>query len=151
MSEQIKSSLEISKRKSNIGLRNGVEKFYTHNLTIMVGGIEVAKVLFYHYLKPFNFLYITNIRVKDEYKNKGIGRGIILKINEFVKKRKTVAILDDDIAGNGNNPGAIGFYHRHGWSVLYEKGNPNVLGYNLEKLSEEDRKGLYYSIHTKDF
>src|SRR3989344_822714 len=81
---------------------------------------------------PFAFHYIKNVEVSPQKMNKGVGKALVDKVNNFLDENNSCGILFNGISGPAKN-----MYSKAGWREVPK--HPGWLVHNApDNVSEQD-------------
>lgn len=138
--------------KGHFNKMEGRVLFSSFALTIERNGEHVADVQMRHYTKPADFYSPFFIHVMK--RGEGIGRDIVMNINDFLRERNAIGVLQDIIESDDDNVReAYGMYDRHGWKPLFPelegdamRGSYRFFSESLESQELEDLRNAIKTI-----
>lgn len=88
-----------------------------NNTAIVFGAFEETELIafiwaYVHQFREENRMYVSEIRVKEEYRNRGIGSQMLGLVEDKAKKMGLCAVY---LHAEANNPEAVGFYKAAGY------------------------------------
>lgn len=99
----------------------GLIDYLRDDTAIVYGAFESEELIgfiwaYVHQFREEDRMYVSEIRVKEEYRNCGIGRELLGIVEDKAKKLGLSAIY---LHAEANNPEALRFYQTHGYE--YER------------------------------
>ena len=76
-------------------------------------------------------LYINDINIREDYRNKGLGTRLFYEIIEYFKKEGIDDKMLISLNAQSDNPNALSFYNKLGFKLIEQKAFGKVIDYTL--------------------
>lgn len=135
----------VEVRKKSLERRSEQPKISEFKITL--GGKEAATLRLQQFKYPTPFVYLRGMFVDIPFRNKGIGVLVINKFNEFLLKNDKVGVLKDSTTDFLQLDDRVeSFYRRYGWSDILDNSHGQILVFNSNDLSDENRRIIHKLI-----
>ncbi len=88
---------------------------YVHKLTLVLDGEQIGDAEMVYMNSPFPFYYFASINIESSLRGRGLGKKLLLQVNEFLDSRGKTGLLVNSI--RRDNP-AFQIYERNGWQEI---------------------------------
>lgn len=93
--------------------------------------------------RGINFLVLNQLTVDNQFRGRGIGRQILLKVNKYILQKRRLGLLVNAI--DETSP-AREMYKRHDWETFGRFSERDILTFNRRQLKREQILQVVYDV-----